>query len=161
MSTSSETKVTRPPLSPNQIKGIDLVVKGVSKKYPFIIGWEKSEVFEKYQSQMFINLIVDMVKVSEYYNGEIKPYWVEDLEIGRNDTSCGTFYLKNHEEIQEVSYANRRNLEKRVNDIYKSLPKEYQVIVTWEGGAFTNSKGEHYTTLSNIDIHTYYVKIFN
>ena len=130
MSTDSETKAIRPPLNPSQIKGLDLVVKGVSKKYPYIIGWEKSDVFEKYQSQMFINLIVDMTKLSEFHNGEIKPYWVEDLEIGRNDSSGGTFFLENHEDVQEIASTNRRNLEKRINDIYKSLPKEYQVFVT-------------------------------
>ena len=59
MSTSSDTKATRPPLNPNQIKGIDMVVRGIQKKFPFIIGWEKSEVFDKYQTQMFINLISD------------------------------------------------------------------------------------------------------
>jgi hypothetical protein len=161
MSTSSETKVTRPPLSPNQIKGIDLVVKGISKKYPYIIGWEKSSVFEKYQSQMFINLIVDMNKLSEYHNSPIKSYWVDDLIEGRYDSIGGAFYLINYDEIEDIARDNRKNLEKRINDIYKSLPKEFQVFITWEGGAFTNSKGEHYATLSNIDIHTYYVKIFN
>ena len=161
MSTNSETKTTRAPLNPTQIKGIDLVVKGISKKFPFITGWEKSEVFEKYQSQMFINLIVDMVKLSEYYNGKIKHYWVEDLEEGRNDSGGGTFFLENHEDIQEIAYTNRRNMEKRINDIYISLPKEFQVFVEWTGGAFSHPDGKPYTTLSNIDIHTYYVKIFN
>lgn len=151
----------REPLSPNQIKGLDLVVKGVGKKYPFIVGWEKSEVFEKYQSQMFINLIVDMVKLSEYYNEEIKDYWVEDLEKGRYDSSGGSFYLENYEDVYETARKNRRNIEKRINDIYKSLPKEFQVFITWTGGVFTTSSTDKYTSLSSVDIHTYYLKIFN
>lgn len=161
MSTSSDTKATRPPLNPIQIKGIDMVVRGVQKKFPFIIGWEKSEVFDKYQTQMFINLIVDMNKLSKYYNGPIKHYWVEDLEQGRGDSGGGTFYLENHEDIQEISFKNRRGIESFINDVYVLLPKQFQVFVEWSGGSFMfGPNDEPYTSVSSIDVHSYSLKIF-
>jgi len=161
MSTSSETKATRAPLNPNQIKGLDMVVRGIRKKFPFIIGWEKSEVFDKYQTQMFINLIVDMNKLSKYYNGPIKHYWVDDLEQGRSDSGGGTFYLENHEDIEKISLKNRREIESFINDVYVLLPKQFQVFVEWSGGSFMLGPNDKpYTSVSSVDVHTYSLKIF-
>ena len=110
---------------------------------------------------MFINLNIDMNKLSEYYNGGIKPYWINDLEIGRSDSSGGTFFLENHEEIADIARDHRRTIEKRINSLYQSLPKQFQVFVSWSGPSFlTRSDGQPYKSLSTIDIHTYNVKIY-
>ena len=162
MSTTSETKAERDPLTPNQVKGIDMVIKGISKKYPYVVGWEKSDVFDKYQTQMFIDLIVDMEKFAKYYNSPIKSYWVDDLIEGRYDSIGGAFYLENYSEIQDVAYETKRKIEKRIREMYSLLPKEYQVFVKWYGPNFMLSDNEEfYKSVSSIDIHTCFVKIFN
>lgn len=151
----------RDPLNPKQIKGLDLVVKALSKKYPYIVGWEKSEVFDRYETQMFINLIVDMNKLSKHFDRPIKRYWVEDLEAGRTDYGNGIFFLENSDELDGTSTQNRREIEKRINDSYQLLPKEFQVWVTWTSPAYMlNPDGSYYQSLSNIDISTYFCKIF-
>jgi hypothetical protein len=162
MSTTSETKAERDPLTPNQVKGINMVIKGIGKKYPYVVGWEKSEVFDKYQSQMFINLIVDMTKFAKYYNSPIKSYWVDDLIEGRYDSIGGAFYLVNYDEIRDDAYETKRKLENRIKDIYVLLPKEFQVFVKWSGGSFLlRDDEEYYKSVSSLDIHSCFVKIFN
>jgi hypothetical protein len=162
MSTTSETKAERDPLTPNQVKGIDMVIKAIGKKYPYIVGWEKSEVFDKYQTQMFIDLIVDMEKLAKYYNSPIKSYWVDDLIEGRYDSIGGAFYLVNYDEIRDDAYAAKRKIESRIQEMYNFLPKDFQVFVKWSGGNFIlGDNEEYYKSVSNIDIHTCFVKIFN
>jgi hypothetical protein len=43
-----------------QLKGINLTIKGVAKKYPFITGWELNDNWDKWFSLVIINLIVDL-----------------------------------------------------------------------------------------------------
>lgn len=162
MSTTSETKAERDPLTPNQVKGIDMVIKAIGKKYPYVVGWEKSEVFDKYQSQMFINLIVDMTKFAKYYNSPIKSYWADDLIEGRYDSLGGAFYLENYYEIRDEAYEVKKKIEKRIQEMYNYLPKDFQVFVKWSGDSFIISDTEgYYKSVSNIDIHNCFVKIFN
>lgn len=154
-------KVHRDPLSPKQILGIDLVVKSISKKYPYVVGWKKSDVFDKYQSQMFIDLLVDMTKISNYFDRPIKTYWVEDLEVGRTDYNSGVFFLSDSADLDEIAVENRKWIEKRINETYKSLPKEFQVWVTWTAPSYMlNPDGSPYQSISTIDISTYFCKIY-
>lgn len=158
---NNKPKVLRDPLNPKQIKGLDLVIKALNKKYPYIVGWQKSGVFDKYESQMFIDLIVDMDILSKYFDRPIKHYWVEDLEVGRTDYGAGVFFLEDSNGLDEASSQNRREVEKRINDTYHLLPKEFQVWVTWTSPAYMlNPDGSYYQSLSNIDISTYFCKIF-
>jgi hypothetical protein len=153
--------VLRDPLNPKQIKGIDLVVKAVSKQFPYIVGWKKSEVFDKYQTQMFIDLIVDMTKLSEYFDRPIKHYWVEDLVSGRTDYNCGVYYLSDSEDLDEVSIQNKKRIESRIDESFKLLPKEFQVWVTWTSPSYMlNADGSYYQSISTIDVSTYFCKIF-
>lgn len=158
---TSIAKGYRDPLNPKQIKGLDLVVKALSKKYPYIAGWEKSEFFDKYETQMFINLIVDMNKLSKYFDRPIKSYWVEDLEVGRTDYNAGAYYLNDSDELDDIVVKQRKEIETRINDSYKLLPKEFQVWVNWTSPAYMlNADGSYYQSLSNIDVGTFFCKIF-
>ena len=47
-------------LNKKQEKGIDLVIKSVSKKFPFIKGWTLNEVKEDNYVIIFIDLYVDI-----------------------------------------------------------------------------------------------------
>ena len=158
---NNKPQVHREPLTPKQIKGLDLVVKALSKKYPYIVGWEKSDAFDKYETQMFINLIVDMNKLSEYFNSTIKSYWVEDLEEGKHDYSGGVYFLEDYATAEEIASQNRKQIGIRINESFKILPKEFQVWVTWTSPSYMlNPDGSYYQSLSHIDISTYFCKIF-
>ena len=60
-------------LTPNEIKGVDLVVKSLMKKYNFIIGWKPDENYMKYHYTLFINLKIDYDMVSDYFGIRIRP----------------------------------------------------------------------------------------
>lgn len=52
-----------------ELKGLDIVLKTISKKYPFIIGYEFTENNPLlYATILSLNLIVDVNKLSEFYN---------------------------------------------------------------------------------------------
>jgi hypothetical protein len=158
---NNKPQVLRDPLTPKQIKGLDLVVKGVSKKFPYIVGWEKSEVFEKYQTQMFIDLIVDMTKLSEYFDKSIKYYWVEDLEVGRRDFGGGIYFLNDNDDVENVALQNKKIIESRIDESFKLLPKEFQVWITWTSPSYMlNADGSYYQSISTIDVSSYFCKIF-
>ena len=154
-------QVHREPLTPTQIRGIDLIFKGIRKIFPYVAGWRKSDSFDKYESQMFIDLIIDMNKLSKYHNRPIKHYWVEELETGRLDYGNGLFFLEDYESLDDKTSQNRRFIESRINETYKMLPKEFQVWVTWSGPKYmTNPDGTNYQSVSTIDISNYFCKIF-
>jgi hypothetical protein len=61
-------------ITPIKRKGIDMTVKGLQKKYPFIIGY-KDDTTTQYISLHYIDLIIDLNKLSEYADVPVNPYW--------------------------------------------------------------------------------------
>lgn len=53
-------------LSLEKIKGIDIVVKSISKKYPFIKGWEFNDNWESWETLIVINFFVDYNEFKKY-----------------------------------------------------------------------------------------------
>ena len=41
-------------LTKKQLRGVDLAIKALSKKFPFVEGWEFSDDYQKYNSNLFI-----------------------------------------------------------------------------------------------------------
>jgi hypothetical protein len=68
-------------LTDKQIRGIDLVVKSVSKKYPFILGWEFTETWKKYHYHLYIDLYVDWKLISEFYNEPLRDFYTNHPEM--------------------------------------------------------------------------------
>lgn len=66
-----------------QIRGIDLTIKALSKKFPFIEGWEFTEDFIKYDVSLYINLYVDLDELKEYVGEkEVKEYYRNSEKFG-------------------------------------------------------------------------------
>ena len=64
-------------------KGIDMILKTLHKKYPFIIGWEFTDNNpNKYSTMVGIDIIVDVDKLSEFYQKQIVSTF-EDYEFMR------------------------------------------------------------------------------
>ena len=60
-------------LTPNEIRGVDLIVKSLKKKYNFIQGWEPVDDYTKYYNTLFVHLLVDYDMVSDYFGIRIRP----------------------------------------------------------------------------------------
>jgi hypothetical protein len=59
-------------LTPNEIRGVDLVVKALTKKYKFILGWEPDKKYREYDNTLFIHLKINYDMVSDYFGIRIK-----------------------------------------------------------------------------------------
>ena len=66
-------KELQPELTPNEIRGIDLVVKALKKRYDFITGWNVDDEDLRYNNTLFISLTIDSEKTSDYYGFRIRP----------------------------------------------------------------------------------------
>lgn len=114
----------------NQLKGINLVIKGVAKKYDFITGWELAEDWDKYPSMLLINLIVDLEKVGEYYDVKMQDYWLEEW---KSDDFVDSHYILNLSEKRTLNSGDEKNkLENKINELYKLIPDNFSVFYEFE-----------------------------
>lgn len=119
-----------PELTPNEIKGVDLCVKGLKKKYTFITGWDTVEDYTKYNNVLFITITVDYYKLSDYYGLNIRENmkWYmdkKDPEWWGNDFYSLLSYM-DIPEGSELSYDIRAQMNERLNLLYEALPEELQ-----------------------------------
>lgn len=119
-----------PELSPNEIKGVDLCVKGLKKKYTFITGWDTVGDYTKYNNVLFITLTVDYYKLSDYYGLNIRETmkWYmdkKDPEWWGNDFYSLLAYM-DLPEGSELSYEIKTQMNERLNLLYEALPEELQ-----------------------------------
>jgi hypothetical protein len=123
-------------LTPNEIRGIDLIVKSLKKKYNFITGWSPVEDYLKYDNTLFLSLDIDMEKVSDYYGFRIRPiikqfmldkdnYW-----FGR-DISNPTIFLDLPDDNDE-GYQSKVRMNELSNTLYKQLPPQLQRTYIYE-----------------------------
>ena len=65
-------------ITPMKRKGIDMAVNGLKKPFPFITGYQDDPT-DQYESAHYIDLIVDLNKLSEYMEVPVNPYWSNEL----------------------------------------------------------------------------------
>ena len=117
-------------LTPNEIRGLDLIIKSLKKKYNFITGWSPVDDYLKYDNTLFLSLDIDMEKVSDYYGFRIRPiikqfmldkdaYW-----FGR-DISNPTVFLDLPDNNDE-GYQSKVRMNELSNTLYKQLPEKLQ-----------------------------------
>jgi len=110
-------------------KGIDMILKTLHKKYPFIIGWEFTDNNpNKYSTMVGIDIIVDVDKLSEFYQKQIVSTF-EDYEFMRRGYSfCSPLAM--YEPMNNLTnwpcYKDYFNLKKVVNKYHKYLPQDYK-----------------------------------
>ena len=127
-------------LNKKQEKGIDLVVKSVSKKFPFIKGWTLNEVKEDGYMIIFIDLYVDIedyLKNFDLYpssfiqrysdkkgiKGSSLWHWGSEEPNGQYVSSNDEAYSKYGETSKRIN----QHIREILNDRYEQLPEEYQL----------------------------------
>jgi len=145
-------------LTEKQIRGIDLVVKSASKKYPFILGWELFPDWEKYDAHLYIDLYVDWNLISQYYNEPIRPFYAERPEIVLGKTSSLFSYLGSEYSWEDslgrdkhfqTGYNHGVQIKNLIINLYQALPEEYQIYYS-HNGVLGNSK-----TLCTLAVNEY------
>ena len=109
-------------LNDKQIKGLNMLINAIKKKYKFIKGWEPIHDHENYSSVLFINLIMDFQEFADTYH-----YYLERLKYMKIDTTSLSPYMKkdNKEDTYEEIKKIRDEIEQNMTTLYQSLPEEY------------------------------------
>lgn len=127
-----------------QLKGIDLVVKGCSKKFKFIKGWSLTDTYRNYKSTLYIDLYIDLEEVAKLYKLKVNPFWVNYYKGREEDfksTTLSVFLTKENgeslrhdksedEKYFEELYQLRLNIKNTMNQLYDKLPDEFKIYVT-------------------------------
>jgi len=124
-------------ITPIKRKGIEMSVKGLHKKFPFIIGY-KDDTSDQYVSAHYVDLIVDLNKLSEYMDVPVNPYWSNELSRDSKYQKIYAIwsYLKFPQEIEasfdsdiahHPGYILGEDIRDTVETIYELLPEQYKL----------------------------------
>jgi hypothetical protein len=122
-------------ITPMKRKGIEMAVKGLSKTYPFVIGYKDDESVDQYESAHYIDLIIDLDGLAKYMGVEVNPFW----SVHASDPSYQKIYaiwsyLKFPDEIQydytmnvttHPGYILGQDITQLLGTIYEYLPEQY------------------------------------
>ena len=123
-------------LTPNEIKGINLIVKSLKKKYNFIQGWKPDDEYMKYDNTLFIHLLVDYDMVSDYFGMRIRPSIknllnLKDPEWWGKEIYSLTAFLEEPEGYTG-GYDTKTRMRDLAEHLYKQLPPQLQRTYTFE-----------------------------
>jgi hypothetical protein len=117
-------------LTPNETRGVDLIVKSLMKKYNFIQGWSPVDDYTKYYNTLFIHLLVDYDMVSDYFGMRIRPSIKlhlnnKDPEWWGREIYSLTAFL-DEPEGYTGGYDTKTNMRNLTETLYKQLPPQLQ-----------------------------------
>ena len=128
-------------LNKKQLRAIDMMIKAIGRKYPFIIGWEPSEDFLKYDTMLNIDFKVDYDKLAKFFNAETDETWKRIIgdEGGSYPTYSlgGPFNYDKYPHIKDLSFDTTENIERILSDINEELPEDIRITYPYE-----NFRGE-------------------
>jgi len=124
-------------ITPMKRRGIDMAVKGLKKTYPFVMGYE-DDITDQYVSAHYVDLIVDLNKLSEYMDVPVNPYWVNFAsQPGYRKIYAIWSYLKFPQEIEasfdsDIAHHPGHILGKDIlyllDSIYEYIPEQYKLF---------------------------------
>jgi len=117
-------------LTPNETRGVDLIVKSLKKKYKFIEGWEPVNDYTKYPNTLFIHLLIDYDMVSDYFGIRIRPSIKlqlndKDPEWWGKEIYSLTAFLEEPEGYN-AGYDIKKQMNRLIETLYKQLPPQLQ-----------------------------------
>jgi hypothetical protein len=128
-------------LNKKQLRALDLMIKSLSKRYPFIVGWEPSEDFLRYDTMLNIDFKVDIDKLAKFFNAETDESWKRIIQDEGGSypayTLGGLFNYDKYPHIKDLSYDTSENIERILTDINEELPEDIRMTYPFE-----NFRGE-------------------
>jgi hypothetical protein len=129
-------------ITPIKRRGIEMAVKGLKKQYPFIIGYE-DDTSVQYDASHYIDLIVDLDKLSEYMDTPVNPYWKTVVDTDPQLSKVYTIwsYLNFPQDmLEDVSnhpgYILSQELKSDLEQLYQYLPDEYKLFYKYQSRVF-------------------------
>ena len=122
-------------ITPMKRKGIDMAVKGLKKTYPFVVGYE-DDTSDQYVSSHYVDLIIDIQKLSEYMDVPINPHWVNFAsrpEYSKIYAIWSYLLFPNEEEYNDditnhPGYKLGKDIVYLLESIYEYIPEEYKLF---------------------------------
>ena len=118
-------------LNDKQIRGIEMVTNAIMKKYKFIKGWELYPDHEKYDSTIFINVIMDYQEFADTYNYYIQPInWKRSASnpatyLGRDKEDYNKDYINKDKSLYQEIKDIKDDIEITIRELYTNLPQEF------------------------------------
>ena len=120
-------------------KGIDIVVNGLKKEFPFVVGWKLHDNYDEYITSIFIDLVVGYEKVKEFYG--LKPKMMYDIKYIKN-RQVAYLLTPFHYEDNFDPYLESQKLSEYVFEMYEYIPDELKLEESHTYGSVrTNYKG--------------------
>ena len=115
-----------------QIKGISLTIKGLSKKYKFVKNWEFTDDFESYNSILYLNIYIDVDILSEFVGIEVDDFYkrqiLNDPENAEYNRLFGPLkYDYQNKEIAEKSARIKEDMVTYMNETYSMFPENIKI----------------------------------
>ena len=135
-------------LTKKQLRALDMMIKSLSKRYPFIIGWKPSEDFLQYDTMLNIDFKVDYDKLAKFFNAETDDSWKRIIE---NEgpypmySLGGPFDYDKFPHIKDLSYDTSAKIEELLTDMNAELPEGFSITYTYE-----NFRGDYVDVPRNI-----------
>jgi len=127
-------------LTKKQLRALDMMIKSISKRYPFIIGWEPSEDFLLYDTMLNIDFKVDYDKLAKFFNADPDETWKRIIDNeGPYPTYSlgGPFDYDKYPHIKDLSFNTTESMERILSTINQELPEDMTITYQYE-----NFRGE-------------------
>ena len=123
--------IFRPDFNETQLEGFDIIIKSLNKKFPFIIGWEFTDNDpNKFMSIVGLDVIIDVDKLSDFYNIPVHKYFEEYTFLHYGYGFCIPLYYEDVFNIEErPCYEDYFKFKKLFNKHYKYLPEKYKTFI--------------------------------
>ncbi len=125
-----------------QIKGLDMVIRALTKQYKFVKGWQLDDRYEEYKYTLYIDLFIDINELAEQTNNYINQNRVKEkkgssiffgLTPNKNGEPLESF-TDEWDQFVNDSYEYGKELREKMNFLYRKLPNEFKIYIdTGEG----------------------------
>lgn len=132
----------------DQKKGLEMIMKSVKKKFPFIKGWKLSDTYENYITTLYIDIYFDLFELSEYLNLDIKDYYKKkyyESPKDINSSALSVFFNDKNEDVLGFSESlfdklyefKYDKIQKYMNNLYNYIPDKYKIYWSMESNLGT------------------------
>jgi hypothetical protein len=135
-------------LTKKQERALDKMIKAISRRFPFIVGWKPSEDFLKYDTMLNIDFMVDYDKLAKFFDADTDDTWKRIIE---NEgpypmySLGGPFSYDKFPHIKDLSYDTSAKIEELLTNMNEELPEGFSITYPYE-----NFRGEQVFIPRNI-----------
>ena len=105
-------------------KGIDIVINGLKKEFPFVVGWKLHDNYDEYITSIYIDLVVEYEKVKKFYG--LKPKMMYDIEYIKNKQVAYLLTPFDYEDNFDP-YLESKKLSEYVSEMYEYIPDKLKL----------------------------------